>query len=250
MLGMQCKNGGWASFDKDNDRYLYTQVPFADHNAMIDPPTSDITGRVLECLGEFGYTPDMPEARRAIEFIRKDQCEDGSWFGRWGCNYIYGTWQVLVGLAQLGEDLNQTYVQRAVRWMKSVQNEDGGWGEALGSYNNDTLKGKGPSTASQTAWGVLSLIAAGESRSRAVRRGIEWLMTHQNQDGSFSEKEWTGTGFPKVFYLRYHYYRQYFPLLAFNAYVAAFREERADNTVPFEPSPYEPREPKVLRVAE
>jgi squalene-hopene/tetraprenyl-beta-curcumene cyclase len=222
MIGMQCRNGGWASFDKDNDRELYTQVPFADHNAMIDPPTSDITGRVLECLGEFGYTTDMPEAIKALEFIKKDQLEDGSWFGRWGCNYIYGTWQVLVGLAQIGEDLNQPYIQRAVRWLKSVQNEDGGWGESLASYNDPHLKGKGPSTASQTAWGILGLLAAGESRSRNVRRGIQWLLNHQKADGSFDEEEWTGTGFPKVFYLRYHMYRNYFPLLALNYYVKAF----------------------------
>jgi squalene-hopene/tetraprenyl-beta-curcumene cyclase len=222
LLGMQCRNGGWASFDKDNDRELYTQVPFADHNAMIDPPTSDITGRVLECLGEFGYTTDMPEVKRAVEFIKKDQCQDGSWFGRWGCNYIYGTWQVLVGLAQIGEDLNQAYVQRSVRWLKSVQNEDGGWGESLGSYSDESLKGHGPSTASQTAWGILGLIASGESRSRAVRRGIEWLIAQQQTDGSYVEEKWTGTGFPKVFYLRYHYYRAYFPLLALSAYVNAF----------------------------
>ena len=226
ILGMQCRNGGWASFDKDNDRYLYTQVPFADHNAMIDPPTADITGRVLECLGEFGYSTDMPEIKRALEFIKQDQCKDGPWFGRWGCNYIYGTWQVLVGLSQIGEDLNEPYVQRAVRWLKNVQNEDGGWGETSGSYSDENLKGKGPSTASQTAWAVLGLMAAGESRSRSVRQGMEWLETHQHADGSFTEKEWTGTGFPKVFYLRYHYYRAYFPLLAFNAYIASFPEPK------------------------
>ncbi len=226
LLGMQCRNGGWASFDKDNDRYLYTQVPFADHNAMIDPPTADITGRVLECLGEFGYTTDMPEVKRAIDFLRRDQCEDGSWFGRWGCHYIYGTWQVLVGLSQIGEDLNQPYVQRAVRWLKGVQNEDGGWGETHASYTDENLKGIGPSTASQTSWGVLALVATGESRGRSVRRGVEWLLAHQNPDGSFTEKEWTGTGFPKVFYLRYHYYRVYFPLLALNAYIRAFPSEQ------------------------
>jgi squalene-hopene/tetraprenyl-beta-curcumene cyclase len=222
MLGMQCRNGGWAAFDKDNTHYVYTQVPFADHNAMIDPPTADITGRVLECLGELNYTTDMPVVRQAIEYLKHDQCEDGSWFGRWGNNYIYGTWQVLVGLAEVGEDPNQPYVQHAIRWLKSVQNADGGWGESLASYSDPTLKGQGPSTASQTAWAVLGLMAAGESRSRAVRTGIEWLMTHQNPDGSFTEKEWTGTGFPKVFYLRYHYYCVYFPLLAFNTYLAAF----------------------------
>jgi len=226
LLGMQCRDGGWASFDKDNDRYLYTQVPFADHNAMIDPPTTDITGRMLECLAELEYTTDSPVARRAIEFIRRDQCEDGSWFGRWGCNYIYGTWQALVGLAAIGEDLNQSYVQRAVRWLKSIQKEDGGWGETLASYSDSHRKGQGASTASQTAWALLGLIAAGETRSRSVRRGIEWLLERQKQDGSFDEKEWTGTGFPKVFYLRYHYYRAYFPLMAFSAYLAALHAER------------------------
>ena len=168
--------------------------------------------------------------------IRKDQYEDGSWFGRWGCNYIYGTWQALVGLALIGEDLNQPYVQRAVRWLKSVQNEDGGWGESLASYNDETLKGQAPSTASQTSWGVLGLIAAGESRSRSVRQGIEWLLARQKADGSFDEKEWTGTGFPKVFYLRYHSYCIYFPLLALNAYLAAFPEEQSEKKFKEEPS--------------
>ena len=226
LMGMQCRGGGWASFDKDNDRYLYTQVPFADHNAMIDPPTTDITGRMLECLAELEYTADSLVARRAIEFIRRDQCVDGSWFGRWGCNYLHGTWQALVGLAAIGEDLNQSYVQRAVRWLKSVQNEDGGWGETPESYRDPHLKGQGPSAASQTAWALLGLIAAGETRSRSVRLGIEWLLEQQKQDGSFDEKEWTGTGFPKVFYLRYHYYCAYFPLMAFSAYLAALHAER------------------------
>ncbi|MDD2709309.1 MAG: squalene--hopene cyclase [Verrucomicrobiae bacterium] len=226
MIGMQCHNGGWASFDKDNDHELYTQVPFADHNAMIDPPTADITGRVLECLGELDYDVEHPVVRKAISFIKKDQCADGSWFGRWGSNYVYGTWQVLVGLAQVGEDLNQPYVQNAVRWLKSVQNEDGGWGESLATYKDPNLKGKGPSTASQTAWALLGLIAVGEARSRAARRGMEWLLSRQNPDGSFTENEWTGTGFPKVFYLRYHYYCNYFPLLACNAYLTTLPESR------------------------
>ena len=150
-LGMQCRNGGWASFDKDNTHRLYTEVPFADHNAMIDPPSADITGRVLECLADFGFNTSSPECRRAIAFIEKDQCPDGSWFGRWGSNYIYGTWQVLVGLSRIGADLSQPMGRRAVHWMESVQNEDGGWGETLASYNDPSLKGKGPSTASQTA---------------------------------------------------------------------------------------------------
>lgn len=224
VLGMQCRNGGWAAFDKDNTRRLYTEVPFADHNAMIDPPTADITGRVLECLADFGFTAASPECRRAIAFIRKDQCADGSWFGRWGSNYLYGTWQVLVGLARIGEDMRQPMVRRAVRWFESVQNPDGGWGESLASYEDPTQKGRGPSTASQTSWAILGLLAAREFNSRAVERGIAWLAARQNADGSWTEKEWTGTGFPKVFYLRYHLYRAYFPLSALTAWVELHRD--------------------------
>lgn len=219
LLGMQCRNGGWAAFDKDNDKYIFAKVPFADHNAMIDPPTSDITGRVLELLGELGYTTEDAIVRKAVKFIRADQEEDGSWFGRWGVNYVYGTWQVLVGLASVGEDMNQPYVQHAVRWLKSIQRENGGWGETLASYEEPHRKVEGATTASQTAWAVLGLIASGEIKSRAVRLGLEYLAREQTPEGDWPEEEWTGTGFPKVFYLRYHYYRHYFPLLALGTYL-------------------------------
>ncbi|MBV9463958.1 MAG: squalene--hopene cyclase [Verrucomicrobiae bacterium] len=214
LMGMQCRGGGWAAFDKDNDKTIFTKVPFADHNAMIDPPTADITGRVLELLGELGFTADDPSVAKAISFIRSEQERDGSWFGRWGVNYIYGTWQVLVGLASVGENMKQPYVQRAARWLRSVQKPDGGWGESLASYEEPHRKNEGASTASQTAWAVLGLIAVGESQSPAVLRGLRYLAETQTRDGDWSEDAWTGTGFPKVFYLRYHYYRHYFPLLA------------------------------------
>jgi squalene-hopene/tetraprenyl-beta-curcumene cyclase len=223
VLGMQCINGGWAAFDVDNDKWLYTQVPFADHNAMIDPATADITGRVLECLGHFGCDQSYPAVRRAIDFIKRDQCADGSWFGRWGCNYIYGTWQVLKGLWCIGEDMQKPYVRRAVEWLCSVQNDDGGWGETLASYDDPTQKGIGPSTASQTAWALLGLLAAGETESEVVRRGISYLLKNQNPDGTWDDASWTGTGFPKVFYLKYHYYQNYFPLWALATYLKLSR---------------------------
>lgn len=231
LLGMQCRGGGWAAFDKDNDKYIFTKVPMADHNAMIDPPTADITGRVLELLGELGYTTEDAVVARAIKFIRSEQETDGSWFGRWGVNYIYGTWQVLVGLASVGEDMNQPYVQRAVRWMKSLQQEDGGWGETLDSYEEPHRKNESATTtASQTAWAMLGLIAASETRSRAVQLGLDYLARRQHADGDWKEEEWTGTGFPKVFYLRYHYYRHYFPLLAIATYLEETRRMKAAST--------------------
>jgi squalene-hopene/tetraprenyl-beta-curcumene cyclase len=218
VLGMQGKDGGWASFDKDNDKWLFTQVPFADHNAMIDPSTSDIAARTLECLSHFGFTIEDESVQRAIEFIKRDQCADGSWFGRWGTNYIYGTWQVLRGLQTIGEDSRQPYVRRAVAWLKNHQNADGGWGESLRSYDDPTFKGIGESTASQTAWAVMGLISAGEIGSPEVARGIRFLLDTQEMDGSWEEKLYTGTGFPRVFYLRYHYYRHYFPLMTLGMY--------------------------------
>jgi squalene-hopene/tetraprenyl-beta-curcumene cyclase len=235
VLGMQCTNGGWAAFDVDNDKWLFTQVPFADHNAMIDPPTSDITGRVLECLGHFGYDKTYPAVQRAIAFIKKDQCADGSWIGRWGCNYIYGTWQVLKGLWCIGEDMNAPYVQKAVAWLRSIQNPDGGWGETLASYDKPELKGKGVSTASQTAWALMGLMSAGDLDSDAVRRGVNYLLHTQNADGTWSDETWTGTGFPKVFYLKYHYYQNYFPLWALSSYIKLRRDpaKRAEFEPPF-----------------
>ena len=218
VLGMQGKDGGWASFDKDNDKWLFTQVPFADHNAMIDPSTADITGRVLECLGHFGFTMDDECVQKAVAFLKHDQCADGSWFGRWGANYIYGTWQVLRGLRVIGEDMRLPYIRRSVAWLKSTQNADGGWGESLRSYDDPKFKGIGRSAASQTAWAIMGLISAGEVNSPEVARGIKHLMNHQELDGSWDEELFTGTGFPRVFYLRYHYYGSYFPLMALGMY--------------------------------
>jgi squalene-hopene/tetraprenyl-beta-curcumene cyclase len=218
VLGMQGKDGGWASFDKDNTKWLFTQVPFADHNAMIDPSTSDITARVLECLGHFGFTPEDDCVEKALGFLKRDQCADGSWFGRWGTNYIYGTWQVLRGLRVIGEDMRLPYVRRAVAWLKEHQNADGGWGESLRSYDDPQFKGRGESTVSQTAWAIMGLISAGETHSTEVARGIRHLVETQNDLGTWDEELFTGTGFPRVFYLRYHYYRHYFPLMALGLY--------------------------------
>ena len=222
IFSMQCKNGGWASFDKDNDRMVFQYVPFADHNAMLDPPTVDITGRVLEMLATYGYTRDDKRLKRALEFILREQEPDGSWFGRWGVNYIYGTMQVLRGLEAMGVDLHEPYVQQAAEWLRMFQNPDGGWGETCGSYDDATTKGIGPSTPSQTAWAVLGLLAAGDTRSESVGRGIAYLLRTQKKDGSWDEPQYTGTGFPRVFYLAYHLYRTYFPFLALSTYSRVF----------------------------
>jgi squalene-hopene/tetraprenyl-beta-curcumene cyclase len=218
VLGMQNKDGGWAAFDKDNNKYIFTKVPFADHNAMIDPSTADITARVLECLGHFGFTMEDECVQKAVGFLKRDQSADGSWFGRWGANYIYGTWQVLRGLRVIGEDMRLPYIRRSVAWLKSAQNADGGWGESLRSYDDPQFKGIGRSTASQTAWAIMGLISAGEVNSPEVARGIKYLIDHQELDGSWDEEMFTGTGFPRVFYLRYHYYCEYFPLMALGMY--------------------------------
>ncbi|HEV3031321.1 MAG TPA: squalene--hopene cyclase [Polyangia bacterium] len=215
MLGMQNTDGGWASFDRDNDKQWLTEVPFADHNAMIDPSTADITGRVLESLSHFPeYTPAHPVVRRALDFVRRDQTSEGAWYGRWGVNYIYGTWQVLRGVACIGEDLEAPYVRRGVRWLLEHQNGDGGWGESIASYDDPSQRGIGASTPSQTAWALMGLCAGGETDSPAIRRGTRWLLDRQDADGTWQQEPWTGTGFPKVFYLNYHYYRHYFPLMA------------------------------------
>ncbi|MCA1597225.1 MAG: squalene--hopene cyclase, partial [Chloroflexi bacterium] len=222
VLGMQCKSGGWASFDVDNDRSLLCEFPFADHNAMIDPPTADITGRVLEMLGAQGYNERSEPVRRAVLFLRREQEPDGSWFGRWGVNYTYGTWQVLKGLAAVGVDREDPCVRGGVRWLMAAQNEDGGWGESCESYERHGAR-RAPGTPSQTAWAVMGLIAAGEYRSPAVRRGIAYLLVTQQSDGNWDESNFTGTGFPRVFYLKYHLYRLYFPLFALGMYARAIR---------------------------
>jgi squalene-hopene/tetraprenyl-beta-curcumene cyclase len=221
MMGMQNSDGGWASFDRDNDKQWLTEVPFADHNAMIDPSTADITGRVLESLARFpGYSRAHPAVDRAIGFIRRDQTTEGCWYGRWGVNYLYGTWQVLRGLSCIGEDMQAPYVRRAARWLADRQNGDGGWGESIASYDHPGQKGVGESTPSQTAWAIMGLVAAGETDSAAVRRGVAYLVDGQ-QGGTWRQAQWTGTGFPKVFYLNYHFYRHYFPLMALAQYRSA-----------------------------
>jgi squalene-hopene/tetraprenyl-beta-curcumene cyclase len=218
LLHMQNRDGGWAAFDRDINRELLTKVPFADHNAMLDPSCPDITSRVLEALGHHGYRADQPVVERAVRFLRKTQEPSGAWPGRWGVNYLYGTWQVLQGLAKIGFDMQDPMARRAVAWLKSVQQEDGSWGETCASYDDPALAGQGEPTASQTAWALLGLIAADEVDSDAVHRGVEYLVRTQENDGNWREAPFTGTGFPKVFYLKYHLYSLYFPLMALARY--------------------------------
>jgi squalene-hopene/tetraprenyl-beta-curcumene cyclase len=222
IFAMQCKNGGWASFDKDNTRMVFQNIPFADHNAMLDPPTVDITGRVLEMLAAYGVTGDDKRVKKAIKFILSEQEPDGSWFGRWGVNYIYGTMLVLRGLQAMGVDHHEPYVQQGAEWLRMVQNSDGGWGETCGSYDDATTRGIGPSTPSQTAWAIMGLLAAGDTRSESIQRGILYLLETQRPDGHWDEDQYTGTGFPRVFYLAYHLYRDYFPLIALSTYARDF----------------------------
>ncbi len=225
ILSMQCKNGGFASFDKDNDRMVFQYIPFADHNAMLDPPTVDITGRILEMFATYGYDKNHRAVKKALKFIRDEQEPDGSWFGRWGVNYIYGTALVLRGLEAIGIDHHEPYVQQAAEWLRMVQNPDGGWGETCGSYDDPTTRGVGPSTASQTAWAVMGLLAANDTRSESVAKGIAYILKTQKKDGSWDEAWYTGTGFPRVFYLMYHLYRQYFPLIALTTYKKVMLEK-------------------------
>jgi squalene-hopene/tetraprenyl-beta-curcumene cyclase len=225
ILALQGKDGGWGAYDKDNTRLVFNKIPFADHGALMDPSTEDLAGRVLEAFGNLGFRPDKPAAARAMAFIKARQCPDGSWYGRWGVNYLYGTWSVLTGLRSIGEDMGQPYVRRAVAWLLSRQNPDGGWGESCFSYEDPHTGGMGRSTASQTAWALLGLLHAGESAHPAVARGIQFLLSTQGPDGTWEETEFTGTGFPRVFYLRYHGYQAYFPLWA----LALFRRLRGEN---------------------
>jgi squalene-hopene/tetraprenyl-beta-curcumene cyclase len=225
IFSMQCKGGGWASFDKDNDRMVFQHIPFADHNAMLDPPTVDITGRILEMLATYGYTQDDPRVKKAIKFIREEQEPVGCWFGRWGVNYIYGTMLVLRGLEAIGVDHHEAYVQQAAEWLRMVQNPDGGWGETCESYDEPSQRGIGPSTPSQTAWAIMGLLAANDTRSDSVARGIAYLLRTQRKDGSWDEPATTGTGFPRVFYLVYTLYRDYFPLIALTTYGKVMAEK-------------------------
>jgi len=236
IFAMQCKNGGWASFDKDNTKKIFEAIPFADHNAMIDPPSADITGRALEMLASYGYTRRDKRVEAAVQFILSEQEPDGSWFGRWGVNYLYGTFLVLRGLQAMDYSYLEPSVQQAAEWIRMVQNADGGWGETCGTYDDSDQRGIGPSTPSQTAWALLGLLAANDTRSDSVAKGVRWLINKQHEDGSWDElaagrngeSYYTGTGFPRVFYLGYHLYKQYFPLLALTTYRKAIEKEQAE----------------------
>ncbi len=218
MLAMQNRDGGWGAFDKDCDNEVLTYIPFADHNAMIDPSCEDITGRALEAFHAIGVPAGHPAVRRAAGFIDSKQLPDGTWYGRWGCNYIYGSFLALRGLLHAGEDLRQPRFQQTADWIRAHQNADGGWGELPHSYDDPTTKGEGPSTPSQTAWALVALFATGDHDCEAVRRGIDYLLTNQQYDGSWKDDHWTATGFPKVFYLRYHLYATVFALRALALY--------------------------------
>jgi squalene-hopene/tetraprenyl-beta-curcumene cyclase len=230
MLTFQCKDGGWAAFDKDCTKSILEKVPFADHNAMLDPECADITARILELLGYEGWDVKHPQVEKALDYIREQQEDDGSWYGRWGVNYIYGTWQVLRGLRAMKIDMNQPWLLKARDWLESVQHSGGGWGERCNTYDDPVFKGRGPSTASQTAWAVMGLLAFGGPDRPSVQRGIEFLTRTQNVDGSWTEDEVTGTGFPKVFYLKYDMYRNAWPLLALATYRKVLRGEPIGNT--------------------
>jgi squalene-hopene/tetraprenyl-beta-curcumene cyclase len=218
VLAMQGSDGGWGAYDKDNNRIVFNYIPFADHHALLDPSTSDLTGRCLEMLAALGYDQTHPAVAPALRFIKREQEADGSWYGRWGVNYIYGTWSVLAGLRAIGEDLSKPYIRRAVAWLESKQNPDGGWGESCLSYGDPAWSAKGDSTPSQTAWAIMGLMSAGMTDAFSVARGIQYLLRHQMKDGSWEEVRHTGTGFPRVFYLRYHWYCRYFPLWALAMY--------------------------------
>jgi squalene-hopene/tetraprenyl-beta-curcumene cyclase len=229
-LALQGSDGGWGAYDKDNNKLIFNKIPFADHEALLDPSTADLAGRCLEMLGTLGYDQSHPAVTPAIEFLRKEQELNGSWYGRWGVNYIYGTWCVLSGLRAIGIDMTAPWIQQAVIWLEAVQNPDGGWGESCDSYAEAQKAGRGESGASQTAWALMALLQAGESDSISVVRGVNWLIRHQRENGVWEEPFHTGTGFPRVFYLRYHGYCKYFPIWALGMYrnVKMTGEARAD----------------------
>ncbi|MFQ5880664.1 MAG: squalene--hopene cyclase, partial [Dehalococcoidia bacterium] len=220
LLSMQSRNGGWGSFDVDNTRGYMAQIPFADFGAALDPPTEDVTAHIVEMLGILGFDASFPPLARALAYLRRTQEADGAWWGRWGVNYIYGTGAVLPALRAVGEGMSQEHVRRAVRWLEAHQNADGGWGESCASYADPTLRGQGASTASQTAWALLALLAAGDVDSEATRRGIAYLVQTQRDDGTWDEPYYTATGFPRDFYINYHLYRHYWPLMALGRYRA------------------------------
>lgn len=221
ILAMQNEDGGWAAFDRTINRPILEYIPFADHNAIQDPSCPDITGRMLECLGHFGFRPDHAAVQKALQFLEFEQEPEGCWFGRWGVNYIYGTWQVVCGLKTVGADMSQPWIQRAGAWLRSVQQQDGSFGESAETYEDPALKGSGPSTASQTAWGTMALMAIYGPHDNGVLRGIRYLLDTQLSSGTWEEPWFTGTGFPRVFYLRYHLYRLYFPIMCLGRWLNA-----------------------------
>jgi squalene-hopene/tetraprenyl-beta-curcumene cyclase len=230
--GLQSANGGWGAFDADNTDHYLNNIPFADHGALLDPPTVDVSARCISMLAQRGEPADSPRMQAALAYVLKDQLADGSWFGRWGVNYIYGTWSALCALNAAGLDPQSEPMRRAVDWLVSIQNADGGWGEDCDSYRLDYDGHRpAPSIASQTGWALLGLMAAGEADNPAVARGIAWLQATLGEDGEWPEEHYTGGGFPRVFYLRYHGYRRYFPLWA----LARYRNLKASNSgkVPF-----------------
>jgi squalene-hopene/tetraprenyl-beta-curcumene cyclase len=225
LAGMQSTNGGFAAFDSDNTYYYLNEIPFADHGALLDPPTSDVTARCAGFLALYGEPRHKQNVQRGLEFLFREQEPSGAWFGRWGTNYIYGTWSVLEGLRLVGLDNDHFAIRRAVQWLKSVQRDDGGWGESNYTYSEPEQAGRFHcSTAFQTAWAVLALMAAGEGRSHEVRRGIEYLLYEQGEDGLWDGQWFTAPGFPKVFYLKYYGYYKYFPVWALARYNAINRK--------------------------
>jgi squalene-hopene/tetraprenyl-beta-curcumene cyclase len=240
-LGMQSSNGGWAAFDRNNDKLIITKIPFCDFGEALDPPSADVTGHMLEALALLGYDRRHPAVERGYRFLRTEQEDDGSWFGRWGVNHLYGTAAVLPALAALGEDMTSAHVRRAVDWIVAHQNDNGGWGESCASYMDERLRGVGPSTASQTAWALMALLAVGDhALDGVIRRGLKFLVETQREDGTWDEPYYTGTGFPgygfggrldlrdeatkqriaqgtelqRAFMINYNLYRHYFPLMA------------------------------------
>ncbi|MGB9152511.1 MAG: squalene--hopene cyclase [Alphaproteobacteria bacterium] len=234
VLGLQSKNGGWGAFDADNSYYYLNHIPFADHGALLDPPSADVSARCLGMLAQLGYAKDHPQVAAAIEYLRGDQEDEGCWFGRWGTNYIYGTWSVLCALNAIGIDPQDRMIRRAVEWLVSKQRADGGWGEDGATYWSDTPEQKAKrgecavSTPAQTSWALIALMAAGEADGEAVTRGIKWLADTQKPDGTWDEEYYTAVGFPRVFYLRYHGYKSFFPQWALSRY----RHLKSGNAAP------------------
>jgi len=226
VLGLQSTNGGWGAFDADNTSEYLNHIPFADHGALLDPPTADVTARCVSMLAQLGESADAAALADGLEFLRRTQEKDGSWYGRWGMNYIYGTWSALCAFYAAGVSPQAREIRRAVNWLLSIQNADGGWGETAESYELD-YSGHlpAPSTASQTAWALLGLMAAGEGHNPTVQRGVEYLLRTQDATGLWPEQHFTATGFPRVFYLRYHGYAKFFPLWALARYAQLNKSE-------------------------